>query len=135
MRSARKNTRYVSLSQCSIETCFSPLVPFAGLAVLVLASDFWLQRQLAIFESGRYIYEIEECTFDMAEHNALLDATREEVKAMKARQAKAQAEMDKVEAELMAKWMEEKAAGKIPMDKVEALLNGMSQISIAIMGH
>jgi len=103
--------------------------------VLVLASDFWLQRQLAIFESGRYIYEIEECTFDMAEHNALLDATREEVKAMKARQAKAQAEMDKVEAELMAKWMEEKAAGKIPMDKVEALLNGMSQISIAIMGH
>lgn len=88
-----------------------------------------MKRQLAIFESGRYIYEIEECTFDMAEHNALLDATRDEVKAMKARQAKAQAEMDKLEAELMAKWTKKKAAGKIPMDKVEALLNGLSSFS------
>lgn len=64
----------------------------------------------------------------MAEHNDLLEATRDEVRAMKACQAKAQAEMDKLEAELMAKWTEEKAAGKIPMDKVEALLNGMSSL-------
>ena len=60
----------------------------------------------------------------MGAHNALLTATRDEVKTMKSRQAAAQAEMDKLEAELMAKWTEEKAAGKIPMDKVEALLNG-----------
>ena len=56
--------------------------------------------------------------------NTLLAATQDDVKTMKARQAAAQAEMDKLEAELMAKWTEEKAAGKIPMDKVEVLLNG-----------
>jgi len=82
------------------------------------------ERQLAIFHSGRYEYECEDTTFDMAAHNELLRETKDEVKAMKAKQAKAQAEMDKLEKELMEKWMKEKAEGKIPMDAVEALLNG-----------
>ena len=81
------------------------------------------ERQLAVFHSGRYIYQIEDCEFDMEEHNKLLADTAEEVKEVKAKQRDAQAEMDKVEAELMAKWTAEKNAGKIPMDKVEALLN------------
>ena len=83
------------------------------------------ERQLAIFESGRYVYDVESTTFDMGAHNALLASTVQEVQAMKERQAKAQEEMDQVEKDLMAKWTEEKAAGKVPMDKVEALLNGM----------
>jgi len=82
------------------------------------------ERQLAIFHSGRYEYQWEQTTFDMKAHNDLLREAREEVKAMKAKQAKAQAEMDKLERELMDKWTKEKAEGKIPMDKVEALLNG-----------
>jgi len=82
------------------------------------------ERQRAIFESGRYEYEIENVMFDMKEHNDLLRSTTDEVKAMKERQAKAQAEMDKLEKELIEKWTKEKEAGQIPMDKVEALLHG-----------
>ena len=81
------------------------------------------EAQLAVFESGRYEYEWEACKFDMEAHNQLLEETKEEVQAVRKRQAKAQKEMDQLEARLMAKWMEEKAAGKVPMDKVEALLN------------
>ena len=82
------------------------------------------ERQLALFHSGRYEYEVEDCVFDMAEHNEFLESTKAEVEEMKAKQRKAQAEMDKTEKQLMEKWTQEKAAGKIPMDKVEALLNG-----------
>ncbi|MCJ1357248.1 MAG: hypothetical protein MMC33_007244 [Icmadophila ericetorum] len=81
------------------------------------------ERQLSTFHSGRYVYQAEECEFDMEEHNKLLVDTAQEVKEVKAKQRKAQAEMEKYEAELMEKWIVEKAAGKIPMDKIEALLN------------
>ena len=67
----------------------------------------------------------------MAEHNKLLEETKEEVAQIRKQQKKAQDEMQKLEDELMEKWMKEKAAGKIPMDKVEALLNdpGVGKIS------
>ena len=81
------------------------------------------ERQLALFHSGRYEYEVEDTVFDMAEHNQLLADTKDEVAAIKQRQKFAQAEMQTLEDELMAKWTAEKAEGKIPMDKVEALLN------------
>ena len=61
--------------------------------------------------------------FDMAEHNKLLEETKDEVAEIRKKQKRAQDEMQKLEDELMEKWMKEKAAGKIPMDKVEALLN------------
>ncbi|KAI4219571.1 MAG: hypothetical protein LQ349_008315, partial [Xanthoria aureola] len=51
------------------------------------------ERQLKLFESGRYEYEWEEVVFDMEEHNKLLDATREEVKEMRKRQGEAQTRM------------------------------------------
>jgi urea carboxylase len=86
-------------------------------------SEVEYERQLALFHSGRYEYEIEDTVFDMAEHNRLLEETREEVKGIRGRQKLAQDEMQKVEDELMEKWTKEKAEGKIPMDKVEALLN------------
>ena len=81
------------------------------------------ERQLALFKSGRYEYDITDTIFDMAEHNKLLEETKEEVKAVRQRQKAAQDEMQKFEDELMQKWTEEKAAGKVPMDKVEALLS------------
>ena len=76
-----------------------------------------------MFHSGRYEYRIEETVFDMAEHNKLLEETKDEVAEIRKKQKRAQDEMQKLEDELMEKWMKEKAAGKIPMDKVEALLN------------
>lgn len=83
------------------------------------------EKQLAVFHSGRYEYEVEEIEFDMAEHNRLLEETRDEVVAIRKKQSEAQKKMDELEAELMEKWTKEKAEGKVPMDKVEALLNGM----------
>lgn len=81
------------------------------------------ERQLALFHSGRYEYEVEDTVFDMGEHNKLLEDTREEVKEVKKRQKRAQDEMQRVEIELMERWTKEKAEGKIPMEKVDALLN------------
>lgn len=81
------------------------------------------ERQLALFHSGRYQYEVEDTEFDMGEHNKLLDATKEEVKESKKRQKRAQDEMQKVEDQLMERWNKDKAEGKVPMDKVDALLN------------
>lgn len=88
---------------------------------LVSAEEY--ERQLALFKSGRYEYDIEETVFDMGEHNRLLEETRDEVFEIRKRQKKAQDEMQTLEEDLMQKWTEEKAAGKIPMDKVEALLS------------
>ena len=90
------------------------------------------EKQLAIFHSGLYEYEIEECEFDMAEHNKLLRDTKDEVKVMKERQRRAQEEMDELEKELIEKWTIEKAEGKIPVDKVEALLNGITTHSCSL---
>ncbi|KAL2822297.1 allophanate hydrolase subunit 2-domain-containing protein [Aspergillus cavernicola] len=80
------------------------------------------ERQLALFQSGRYEYEWEEVEFDMAEHNRLLTQTRDEVKTIRARQRKAQAEMDTLEKEMLERWAKEKAEKGIPMDTVDALL-------------
>ncbi|KAL5049542.1 hypothetical protein BDW71DRAFT_150423 [Aspergillus fruticulosus] len=80
------------------------------------------ERQLALFQSGRYEYEWEEVEFDMAEHNRLLEETKEEVKAIRARQRKAQAEMDALEKELLERWAREKAERGVSMDTVEELL-------------
>lgn len=82
------------------------------------------ERQLALFHSGRYEYQWEEVTFDMAEHNDLLRRTKMEVEMIRQRQKEAQETMNKVEKELMGRWTEEKARGKMPVNKVEALLNG-----------
>ena len=86
------------------------------------------ERELATFHSGRYEYAIEETVFDMEEHNRLLGETRDEVKQIRKKQAEAQTKMAELEANLMEKWEKEKAEGKVPMDKVEALLNGKSTV-------
>ena len=89
------------------------------------------ERQLALFHGGCYEYQIEETVLDMAEHNKLLEDTKDEVAAIRQKQKRAQDEMQELDDELIAKWTEKKAAGKIPMEKVEALLNdpGIEKIS------
>ena len=61
----------------------------------------------------------------MAEHNRLLKDTKDEVATIRARQRVAQLEMDKIEKGMLERWAEEKRANEIPMDTVEALLQGM----------
>jgi len=82
------------------------------------------------FRSGRYKYEYEETEFDMKEHNKLLRDTAEEVKEIRRKQREAQAEMDKIEKEMLDKWNEEKEAGKVSVDTVEELLNDPDIIAI-----
>ena len=84
------------------------------------------EQQLASFRSGRYVYQVEDCEFDMEKHNQLLAKTRAEVQELRERQKVAQQEMDAVERDLMEKWTAQKAQGKLPVDKIEALLNGVS---------
>lgn len=83
------------------------------------------EKELAIFNSGRYEYNWEEVAFDMAEHNRLLADTKDEVAAIRSRQRKAQAEMDKIEAQLLEKWAKEKAERGVPVDAIQTLLQGM----------
>ena len=83
------------------------------------------EKELAIFNSGRYEYKWEEVTFDMAEHNRLLAETKDEVAAIRSRQRKAQAEMDRIEAGLLEKWAKEKAERGVPVDAIQSLLQGM----------
>lgn len=75
------------------------------------------------FRSGRYKYEYEETEFDMKEHNKLLRETADEVKKIRQKQREAQAEMDKVEKEMLDRWNKEKEEGKVSVDTVEELLN------------
>lgn len=82
------------------------------------------------FRSGRYEYEYEDTEFDMKEHNKLLSDTAEEVKEIRRKQREAQAEMDKIEKEMLDKWNEEKEAGKVSVDTVEELLNDPDIIAI-----
>ena len=84
------------------------------------------EAMMAVFRSGRYEYEYEDTEFDMKEHNKLLRDTKDEVAQIRAKQRKAQAEMDKTEKDLLEKWNKEKEEGKISMDTVEELMNGLS---------
>lgn len=89
-------------------------------------SEAEYEKQLALFNSGRYEYQWEEVTFDMAEHNRLLRDTQSEVSEIRTRQRKAQAEMDKLESELLAKWTAEKEERGVPADAIDELLKGLS---------
>lgn len=82
------------------------------------------EKELALFNSGRYEYQYENVLFDMAEHNKLLQYTRDEVSSIRTLQRSAQAEMDKLEDELLKKWHEEKKGREVPMDEIEVLLKG-----------
>lgn len=83
-----------------------------------------LNELLLLFQAGLYEFKWEETEFDMADHNKLLEDTAEEVKTIRAEQAKAQEEMTAAESESLAKWREEKAQGKVDEGALDALLSG-----------
>lgn len=80
------------------------------------------EKEMAIWNSGRYRYKVRETAFDMAEHNKLLDSAKHEVEAIQERQALFQKEMLHVEQALLSKWLEEKEANNSSLDDVAALL-------------
>jgi biotin carboxyl carrier protein len=83
-----------------------------------------LERDMALFRSGRYKFQYEDVIFDMGAHNRLLEQTRDEVAAFKSRQAAAQVEMLALENESMDRWMAEKAQNKLPADEISMLRQG-----------
>lgn len=87
-------------------------------------SEAEMDALLLQFRSGTYQWQWEEAEFDMAEHNRLLADTADEVKEIRARQAKVQEEMTAAEAESLAKWREDKAKTKVDESSVETMLNG-----------
>lgn len=105
---------------------FSPTRPWLfqdfDLLTYYAVSEAELDEKLALFRSGRYVFEWEDVEFDMGEHNQLLRDTAEEVKGIRARQAVAQREMMERENESLARWREEKAATKVDVGTVDKLL-------------
>jgi urea carboxylase len=87
-------------------------------------SEAEMDAQLLRFRAGTYEWQWEKAEFDMAEHNKLLIDTADEVKEMRARQAKAQDEMTAAETESLARWREEKAQNKVDVSSIETMLNG-----------
>lgn len=82
------------------------------------------EREMALFNSGRYEYQYEDVVFDMAEHNRLLRDTKDEVSSIRQRQRLAQIKMDELEKDLLRTWEEEKKGREVPVDEIEGLLNG-----------
>ncbi|KAJ9659577.1 hypothetical protein H2201_007326 [Coniosporium apollinis] len=86
-------------------------------------SEAEMDSFLAEFRSGRYKFEWEDVEFDMAEHNKLLEETAKEVEEIRKKQAVAQEEMVKAEAESLEKWRKEKAENQVDEGTVEKLLS------------
>lgn len=81
-------------------------------------------REIALFRSGRYEFQVESTTFDMKQHNDLLDSVKDEVMGIKKKQEEAQEKMVTLEKELLAKWDEEKKASGVSMESIQNLLDG-----------
>jgi urea carboxylase len=87
-------------------------------------SEEEINKQLLLFRSGRYEWQWENTEFDMAEHNKLLQETADEVREIRAKQAKAQDEQTAAENESLAKWREDKSRNKVDEGTLDVLLNG-----------
>ena len=87
-------------------------------------------KLLAIFHSGRYVYEYEDTEFDMKEHNKLLADTKDEVEKIRKEQAQAQDAMTKKENELLEKLNKEKEAGQVSLDTIDELLSDPDIIAV-----
>lgn len=119
--------------QLGVKPSFSPTQPgiFRDFDQITFyrVTEAELEHQLALFKSSRYTFEYEDSVFDMAVHNTLLEDTRDEVKAFKARQAAAQEIMNALEKESLAKWMAEKSSSQVSVNEIEVLKNGTLKIT------
>lgn len=93
-------------------------------------SEQELDDLLAKFRAGKYQWNYEEIKFDMAEHNALLEQTKEEVREIRKRQAVAQEEMTKAEKESLERWRKEKAGNQVDESTVEKMLDDPNIIGV-----
>lgn len=93
-------------------------------------SESEMEKYLNEFRTGTYEFEWEEVEFDMAEHNKLLETTRDEVSEMRKRQAVAQEEMVRAENESLEKWRKEKAENQVDESTVEQMLDDPNMVSV-----
>jgi urea carboxylase len=85
-------------------------------------SEQELDVLLGKFRAGKFEWEYEEVMFDMDAHNRLLQETKEEVRAIREKQAIAQDAMTKAENESLERWRREKAENQVDESTVEKLL-------------
>jgi urea carboxylase len=93
-------------------------------------SEAQLDDILARFRAGKFEWEFEDAEFDMAEHNALLARTKDEVVEMRARQAEAQKEMARAENESLERWRREKDENQVDGSAVERLLEEPGVVAV-----
>jgi urea carboxylase len=93
-------------------------------------SETELDDLLGQFRAGKYEWKYEEVEFDMAEHNNLLETTREEVVEIREKQAVAQEEMTTAENESLERWRKEKAENQVDEGTVEKLLADPNVVSV-----
>ncbi|KUI61832.1 Putative urea carboxylase [Cytospora mali] len=80
-------------------------------------------RQMALFRSGRYEFNIKETSFDMGAHNKMLKEVEDEAREIRQKQKQYQDKMVDLEKELLAKWDAERKASGVSMDAVQELLD------------
>lgn len=85
-------------------------------------SEDELDVMLQNFKAGKFEFEFEPVEFDMAEHNLLLQNTREEVEERRRKQVVAQEKMIQAENESIQKWQSEKTKDQVDINIVENLL-------------
>lgn len=98
-------------------------------------SEEELNEEFVLFRSGRYEFQYEDTEFDMAEHNKMLEQTKDEVKEIRKRQREVQEEMIQAEKDSLAKWRKEKENSKVDEGTVESLLAGNVHALSAIGGN
>ena len=89
-----------------------------------------LDRDLRDFRAGKYQWKVESTSFSMAEHNALLRETAEEVRGLREKQREAQTEMMRAEEESLKRWREEREKEKPAGDEVERLLGEEGVVAV-----
>ncbi|KAH7067028.1 allophanate hydrolase subunit 2-domain-containing protein [Paraphoma chrysanthemicola] len=93
-------------------------------------SEDELDSLLGKFRAGKFEWEYEEVEFDMADHNKLLESTKEEVRKIREKQAVAQEEMTKAENESLERWRKEKAENQVDEGTVEKMLDDPGIVSV-----
>lgn len=93
-------------------------------------SEKELDVLLGKFRAGKYDWEYDCVEFDMAQHNKLLEDTKDEVKAIRTKQMVAQDEMTKAENESLDRWRKEKAENQVDESAVETLLDEPNVLSM-----
>lgn len=94
-----------------------------------------LQRDMALFKSGRYQFQFAEATFEMEAYNRLMEETKDEVRVFKERQSVAEVEMLALEKASMEEWLAAKSQDIMPEEEIAKLRNGKLSCLLYICEH